>query len=243
MWSKPSPLVQVTLVPALTVIVCGLKAKPLMLTLSVLVAPAEAALVDVDPAVVGVVAVVDGVFFDPPHPPKAMVAATKPAAIARFTECDTNGHVTRGVLVAKLGYTLLEAMGGLVLLIAGVTHHDLVAAAHRAAARQLHDDPGAFWPRLVLHFRSERPLSAVKEWLTGSAVITYAAVKAGVVIGILRRSRVMIQVGAVLFTLLSLAAMGALLRHPSVPGMVVVVLDLAVAVVVIVEARRVLRLH
>lgn len=145
--------------------------------------------------------------------------------------------------MAKLLYTLLEALGGLLLLVAGITHHDLVAVLHRAALRELHEDPSDFLARHLLGLRSGRRLSAGKEVVSGAFLIAYTGVKAGVIIGILQRSRLMIQLGAVVFTLLSAAAMVALLRHPSLLGSLVVVLDLAVAVVVIREARRALRLH
>lgn len=145
----------------------------------------------------------------------------------------------RGVLYAKLGYSAVEVVAGAVLVVFALVRVDLAAVLHRAALRELAEDPADFVARHLLSLRAARSLHPGREGVVGAGVLAYGAAKAALVVAVLRGSRRMVRVGAVVFVAVAAAGLVALLRHPSPAGFVLAALDLAVAAVVVVEARRV----
>lgn len=141
----------------------------------------------------------------------------------------------RAVLGAKLAYTAVELAVGVALVLAALTHHDVTALVRGAAHRELREDPADFVARHALALVHPIPLR--QEGLAGIGVAVYALVKGVLVVAILRGSRRAAVIGAVAFCLVAAVALVVLVCRPSVFRVLIGALDLAVAAVVIREAR------
>ena len=139
------------------------------------------------------------------------------------------------MLWAKLAYTALELLLGGALLVAALTHHDLSGVLRNAAHRELREDPGDFTARHVLSVA--HPISIGREALAGAAIAAYALLKGGLVVAVLQGSQRGAAAAAAVFAMLAAVAVVALARRPSPLRLLVGGLDVAVAVVVIADAR------
>jgi len=111
---------------------------------------------------------------------------------------------------------------------------NIAAWAQRVALHELQQDPGDFIARHVI--ASLRSLTHLHEVVDGIVVALYGALKGGVVLAVLRHHHRVAIFGAVLFTLVALAAAIVLLRHPTPLRAALGVLDIAVAFVMCREA-------
>lgn len=143
-------------------------------------------------------------------------------------------RVARFVLWLKVAAAALEIGAGLTLVILGIIHINIAAWARHLAMRELQQDPGDFIARHVI--ASFYTLTRVREILDGAVLAVYGALKAGVVLAVLRHHHRVAIFGAVLFTLVAVGAAIVLFRHPTAVRAVLGVLDVAVAVVLCREA-------
>ncbi|HET7486322.1 MAG TPA: DUF2127 domain-containing protein [Acidimicrobiales bacterium] len=153
-----------------------------------------------------------------------------------MAEPGTGGRI---LLWGKLAYSALEVVAGAVLVVFAIVHLDLAATLHRAALRELAEDPGDFTARHLLDLRSAGTLHPRREAEVGAGVLVYGAVKAALVVAVLRRSRRFVRIGAVAFVAIAAAGLVVLVRRPTPAGLALGALDIAVAAVVVREARRV----
>lgn len=134
---------------------------------------------------------------------------------------------------------MLEGLVGVVLLVSGLVHQDLAGTIRVAAGRELRADPGDFVARHVVHAGALAGLHPHRELALGALVTAYAAIKAVLVIAILREARTVVRVGAVAFAAIAATTLVVLVRDPTPARTAVAALDAAVAAVAIIEARRI----
>jgi uncharacterized membrane protein len=123
---------------------------------------------------------------------------------------------------------------GVTLLVVALLDVNVGAWIRHLALRELRDDPSDFIARHIL--RSIPSVTRPREFVLGGFLAAYGVLKGGVVLAVLRHHRRVAIAGAIIFTLVALAAFGVLLHHPSLARGILGVLDLAVAVVMWREA-------
>ena len=145
-----------------------------------------------------------------------------------------NERLRRVILWAKLAIAAFEIAAGVLLLIVRFAHVDVAHVVSTLAAHELRQDPTDY---LARHATLTAPSAVARAASIGALLIAYGALKAGLIVGVLRRYRRLVFAGAAVFAVIALAAFAVLVTHPTVLRVGLGLLDVAVAVVVILEAR------
>ena len=142
--------------------------------------------------------------------------------------------IRRAILWAKLALATFEILGGVLLLVARFGHVDLVHVIGTLAAHELRQDPGDFVARRAnVVARDVGPRAGV----IGAVLVAYGVLKGGLIVGVLRRYRTFVFVGAAIFVVIALSGFVVLVTHPTALRVLLGFLDIAVAAVVTLEAR------
>jgi uncharacterized membrane protein len=143
-------------------------------------------------------------------------------------------RAARAILWLKVIAAGIEIAAGIALLFLGIFDVNIGGWVRHLASRELQADPGDFIARHVI--ANIHAITRVHEVLDGAVLALYGALKGGVVGAVLLHHHRIARFGAVLFTVVALAAAVVLLGRPTAFRAALGALDLAVAVVMIREA-------
>lgn len=150
---------------------------------------------------------------------------------------DSAFHDDRAVaLGAALTYALLEATFGLILVLAAIVRGRIPGPWLDVVKSVSHNDVGAFVPRWLLS--STRGLQKSGKALVGIGLLADASVRAVLAVGVLRRSRLTTIAAVVFFGATAIGGLVVAGANPPVTRLFTALANAAVALVVVLEARR-----
>lgn len=150
---------------------------------------------------------------------------------------DSPFHDDRAVaLGAILVYAFLEATFGLILVLAAVVRGRIPGPWLDTVRAVSHNDVGAFAPRWLLS--STRGLQKSGKFLVGVGLVADGSVRAVLSVGVLRRSKATTAVAALFFGAIAIGGLIVAGFNPPTVRLFTALANAAVAVVVVLEARR-----
>lgn len=150
---------------------------------------------------------------------------------------DSRFHDDRAAaLGAVLIYAFLEATFGLILVLAAVVRGRIPGPWLDVVRAVSHNDVGAFVPRWLLS--STRGLQKSGKFLVGIGLVVDGGLRAALSVGVLRRFRAMTIVAAIFFGAIAVGGLVVAGFNPPTVRLFTALGNVAVAVVIALEARR-----